>query len=457
MTITTEHPEYKRRKGQYRQFRDLYVGGEQIRTHASEYLMRRSKEPRDIYEQRLSRVFYENYAGSIIDWYGATLFRREPVLSFDAGSESSRRFFREFAEDCSLTGTNFTDFFRKQFVDTLVFGSSYTLIDFPRVQDEVRTRADEDATGASRAYLVSYTPEQLINWTCNDRGEFDRVVLRSSQIREKNDGTGYEECVSYLEYDRKAYRLYQGTSEEQEPQLIREGKHGMAGLNVVPLLEMKVQEGLWLMNKAASLQLEHFNKSNALAWAITMGLFAMPIVYSEKPWEQIVGESYFIQMGSADRFGWTEPEGKVYQIAADNLTRLKDEVYRICYLSYQAGGGSGAVPQSALSKLRDFAIAQEVLRGYGDLVKDSMKRVLRAIASARCDETFIDVSGMDEFDIADFRSDLEDAEQLLRLGIQSPTLIKQVYKRLAHKYLCDARQEIKDSISAEIDQQIGIQ
>ena len=36
------------------------------------------------------------------------------------------------------------------------------------------------------------------------------------------------------------------------------------------------------MNKAALLQLEHFNKSNALSWALTMGLFAMPVVYSDQ-------------------------------------------------------------------------------------------------------------------------------------------------------------------------------
>ena len=41
--------------------------------------------------------------------------------------------------------------------------------------------------------------------------------------------------------------------------------------------------------------------------------------------------------GKDDRFGWTEPEGKVYQIAADNLVRLKDEIYRVCYLMNQAG------------------------------------------------------------------------------------------------------------------------
>ena len=56
---------------------------------------------------------------------------------------------------------------------------------------------------------------------------------------------------------------------------------------------------------------------------MTMGLFAMPVVYSERAWNQIVGESYYIQLGPQDRFGWTEPEGRVYQIAADNLARLR--------------------------------------------------------------------------------------------------------------------------------------
>ena len=54
--------------------------------------------------------------------------------------------------------------------------------------------------------------------------------------------------------------------------------------------------GLWLMNKPALLQLEHFNKSNALSWALTMGLFASPVIYSDREWNDIVGESYYIQI-----------------------------------------------------------------------------------------------------------------------------------------------------------------
>ncbi|HBY60817.1 MAG TPA: hypothetical protein DEH78_13425, partial [Solibacterales bacterium] len=64
---------------------------------------------------------------------------------------------------------------------------------------------------------------------------------------------------------------------------------------------------------------------------------------------------------------------------------------------------------------RDYAITQEVLRAYGDAVKDCMKRVLRAIGTAREDALSIDVSGLDEFDIGDFSSELSDAERLLFL------------------------------------------
>jgi hypothetical protein len=208
------------------------------------------------------------------------------------------------------------------------------------------------------------------------------------------------------------------------------------------------------MNKAAQLQLEHFNKSNALGWAITMGLFAMPIIYSDREWNQIVGESYFIQLGPGDKFGWTEPDGKVYQIAAANLEILKEELYRVCYLSQASGEAQSGHSQSALSKQLDFTITQEVLRAYGTAVKDCIRRVLTAVGDAREDGVAVSVTGMDELDISDFGTELLQASGLLALGIGSPTLKRQIFQRLALKYLNDARQDTKDQIAREIEAQV---
>ena len=80
------------RKEVWRSYRDLYAGGEQFKLNAQRHLIPRQREPGDVYAERLMRVFYENYIGSIVDWYAATLFRREPVLTFEGTNERGRRF-----------------------------------------------------------------------------------------------------------------------------------------------------------------------------------------------------------------------------------------------------------------------------------------------------------------------------------------------------------------------------
>lgn len=451
--IEQEHPDYSAKAGMWRKYRHLYAGGEEFRKNAGEYLVRRHKEPMDVYSERLTRVFYENYLGSIIDWYTATLVRKEPVLEFTSTSDPAREFFVDFVQNCDMRGTTLTQFYKEQLTEALVCGKSYVAVDFPRTNAPVTTRAEEDATGRSRAYLMAYTADEVINWSLDERGEYEWVVIRTSCL--KQDGVrsfGWKKETRWIYYDRQNFEIYEyrESASDRRVVLVDQGRHGFAGINRVPLFEVKISEGLWLTNKAALLQLEHFNKSNALGWALTMGLFAMPVVYSDKEWSQIMGESYYYQLGPQDRLGWMEPEGKVYEIAARNLDRLKDEIYRVSYLMQQAGNGSGGF-QSGLSKQWDFSVTQEILRAFGDVLKDSLRNVLQAVAAARQDEIRVDVSGLDEFDIADFSSEAADAQSLLNLGIGSPTLKKQIFKRVALKYLCDTRQDIKNRIAEEIE------
>jgi hypothetical protein len=457
MDINREHPEYTSRKRVWKTYRDLYVGGQAMKDSASEYLLPRFREPSDVYFERLNKVFYENYIGSIVDWFGATLFRREPAITASGANEPAKLFMSRFVDDCDRKGTGITDFLRTRFVDSLVGGSSFILVDFPKVDGPLATRGAEDASGRSRAYLVGYTADELINWRLDAEGNYEWVVLRTKSVQSAEPGKGeWSTVTTWAYYDKQSYRTYRQTdggfgSPSGGVEVVDSGLHGLAKQNRVPLFRLQVPEGLWLLNKAGSLQLEHFEKANALSWSLTMGLFAMPVIYTEREWKQIIGESYYIQLGPNDKFGWTEPEGRVFQIAAENLKRLQEEIYRVCYLGQQGGSLSGAVAQSAASKERDFVATQEVLRAYGDTVKDVLRRVLVAINDAREDGLEISVSGLDEFDIADFSSELDDAQRLLSMGIESPTLKSQIFKKLSLKYLCDVKQEVKDRIVSEID------
>lgn len=450
--IAREHPEYRERARGWRRARHLYQGGWGLKSAASEYLLRRQKEPLEVYQERLNQVYYENYVGSIVDWYLSSLFRREPLYLASGADAAGRRFVNSFVENCDRRGTPLVDFFRGVARDGMLFGAAHALVDFPRARTVARTLAEEEANGTNRAYLVACPPEQLVNWSLDEAGEYEWVVLRRSRLLSEA-----QRETSWYWYDRERFWAFQqvqkSEGEDAPVVMVDEGRHGLAELGRVPLLTLEAPEGLRLMERAADLQVEHFNKSNALAWALTMGLYASPVVYSDREWSQIVGDSYYIQLGPEDRFGWTEPEGKVYQIAADNLARLKDEIYRVCHLVSHAGGPlNGGGQQSGLSKQRDFLMTQEVLRALGDWVKGGMKTVLDCVGAARKDGVRVDVAGLDEFDIGDFSSEVGDVERLLQLGIPSVTFKKQVQKRLALKYLCDMRQDVKDRIAAEIEE-----
>lgn len=457
--LNREHPGYQSRREMWLRYLDFYIGGEQLRRNAGLYLVRRQKEPNEVYQERLLRVFYENYLGSIVDWYAATLFRTEPIISLDGAPE----FYPEFLRDADLEGRSFVEFCRRAFIQALVFQQSYALIDFPRVTAKAETRAEEDALGKSRAYLVSYTPVDLINWKLDERGNFEWVVLRTESVYQPeflNDEQVLERRWTY--YDKQRFQVYaqaqwktQKESQPSEAVLVDEGQHGLSELNRVPLVKLEVSDGLWMANKAALLQQEHFNKSNALSWALHMGLFAMPVIYSDREWHQIVGEAYYIQLGPQDKFGWTEPQGHVYDLAAQNLDRLKDEIYRVCYLMQQATGREARnLTQSAASKQRDSAVTQEVLRAYGDLMKAFMRQTLWLIAKARRDDTVIEVGGLDQFDVKDFTEELSNAQALSVLVTGSSTFTREMQKRLALRYLEDCNQEVKDRVAGEIDNRL---
>lgn len=459
--LNTEHSRYRDRKQMWRRYWDFYVGGEQLRRNAGQYLTRRQKEPNDVYTERLGRVFYENYLGSCVDWYAAALFRAEPRIAVETADSKTREFYAQFIEDCDCRGTSLMETARKAFIETMVYGESWSLIDFPRMEAEAQTRAEEDALGKSRAYLAPLSPLDLINWKTDAHGALEWALIKTEQTYQAAfDQPNLITEDRWLYYDTEVFRSYRrrrgsapaGAAVGGSVELADEGRHALAGVGRTPLVKMSLSDGLWLVNKAALLAEEHFNKSNALGWALHMGLFAMPVIYSEREWQQVVGEAYYLQLGPDDKFGWTEPEGKVFEIAAQNLDRLKDEIYRVCYLMNQAGGREAKnLGQSGVSKERDFAVTQEVLRSYGSTVKTFLRQTLELVAKARKDEVKFEITGMDQFGSSDFSDELASAIGLREAGIHSPRLGKEIQKRVALKYLEGATQETKNAVVEEIE------
>ena len=118
------------------------------------------------------------------------------------------------------------------------------------------TRAEEDDSGRSRAYLTDYGADEIINWSYDQTGGLDWVVIRTSVLQQsKVTDSKWERETRWIYYDRETFQIFRKAGEAHAIELTDEGRHGLAMLRRVPVFEMKVSEGLWLMNKAALLQL----------------------------------------------------------------------------------------------------------------------------------------------------------------------------------------------------------
>ena len=71
------------------------------------------------------------------------------------------------------------------------------------------TRAEEDATGASRAYLVDYAADDLINWSLDEQGNFEWVVIRTADAQEgRVEDAEWRTETRWSYYDKQKFRIY---------------------------------------------------------------------------------------------------------------------------------------------------------------------------------------------------------------------------------------------------------
>ena len=196
-------------KGEYwRKCRALYSGGPAL-LNDEEILKcvmpKHNAEEDHVYKERLSRAFYIPYPGSIIDKIVSELtgkpvtVERSPVKEeVHANGAVSREpdktplppFYAQFFDDCSKPGglsMSVNQLAREQILTALQCQSAWTLVDMPKAPPEgyANRKMQEDA-GALRAYACPIAPENVIDWECDESGEFTFVLIQ--EISSKREG-----------------------------------------------------------------------------------------------------------------------------------------------------------------------------------------------------------------------------------------------------------------------------
>src|SRR5581483_2277847 len=98
----------------------------------------------------------------------------------------------------------------------------------------------EDAEGLSRAYLSGFTPEELTNWSYDEHGAYEWVVLRTTALRKaRAEDAEWIRETKWAYFDKENFRIYKHAeaapmgsllpwTEISGPvQLVDAGRHGL--------------------------------------------------------------------------------------------------------------------------------------------------------------------------------------------------------------------------------------
>jgi hypothetical protein len=486
----------------------LYDGGFAIQENASLFLERVPGELEKYYKWRCKTTAYLNHMSRVIGHLIGGLFgvplkvgpakkdSAKPVtggaaLSPKAPSTPDDAFYKRFSLDCDLKGTDFSQFMRDRLVHALIQKRSLIGIDLPVGVAGAANRAQEEAQGAGRAWLYELPLEAMLDWECDDKGRYQWCKL-VKKVVDRSDPLGdhgryfYEFKIWRLMPDPGSetgsvacYETYRTQSIKDDSEIKPEDAvpqvtaSTMTSFSSIPIREFCLPNAVWAGNQIGPLCREHYSGRSDLRASMSRGLVellvlkrgpeigevhgSIPSVTQQDPNRghnpkgQMDANGY-VPIGQDDALEFTGPSGVAYQMAADELGRLRDEIFGAMHtMALALANTASTVQRSGESKKEDRSATIVILDFLGDELRECAEMVYDIVSDGRADDAEWEASGVDSYDDDDRTLLIEEATEIGMLNIPSPTFHRIYTTGLACTLVPKASQAVKQAIADEIE------
>lgn len=444
----------------------LYRGGKDFKANAGKFLLQNRGEPPDVYQARLREASYRSYVGPIVDYFASQLMAAPMTIrctdrATNDELEETDEFYSSFKEDVDGQGTDLIDLARNAFRTALVKGACWFVAALPSKDGvEPVNQAEYQERGLGDAKAGKLEPENVLDWECDESGSLLWVMTyEESRPRASVAASRAKIHGVWRIFDTKNVTVYERDWEErdgpgEDDVLMYPVSEEPHGFNRVPLIRVELPRGLWLMNRVADAQVEHFRLSAGLGWAIRRTCYAMPVfrMGSSVGPEPVMGSGYFLKVGEKDSVDWVAPPAQAFTVISDEMKAQKDEIYRVAQQMAQGVDNSAAsVGRSADSKRADASSTEVCLVAYGAVVREALEKLYDLVAEGRGDAIKFHVGGLDKFNLADPTVAVDNAVSASGLDVPSETFNKELLMHTADALLPGLAQETKDAIRKEIE------
>jgi hypothetical protein len=328
----------------------------------------------------------------------------------------------------------------------------------PRADEVPATREQWEAMGLGRARLSPIDASDVLDWELDDDGAYAWIKTRSAVTRRSSPSAPLMVVETYRVYTATTVTVYRTTHEPRKrPRhdhvvpAIDQYDHGFAR---VPVTRLCLPDGLWLVDRAADSQIEHFRLGAALSHILQKSAHPT-LVFNLRDQDSIPrhlpGEG--IVMGADESASWIAAPSGSADALAKQIGAKRDEIYRVSQqMALSIDNSSASLGRSGLSKMADKDATEVCLRGYATFVREAIEATYELVSDARGDDdvTF-SVEGMSEFSSVDMAALVETAQMALSLGIASTTLHRELALRISLGLLPNGvAQEQRTAIRDEI-------
>ena len=495
--LRQHHPDYDAER--MAELHDLHAGGYQIAKNAEKYLPALVNEHDDRTRER-RRTAYLNYFGQVVEQFTSDLFAQplsvQPAPDADnpstPGELPDEDFYGAFESDCDMEGTAFADLMKVTITQALVQRVAYVCLDAAAdpddPSDKPATLAQEKAKGLGRIYAYDVSPQHVIDWKVGKgKRDLDWAVVREraqerdnpEDVREKvtETFTVWRMGAEFAQWERHVFE-YDPKSPPKDEDRAKPPKSGKTSFRRLPLMRMVLPKGLWVGNKAAPPQLEHWQRRSALVSAENRSLVAIPYVKrgpeigavggaqpsdtQEDPnrGRDPVGTSKrrgWVEIGADDELGFAEPAGHCYALTSKELDELKDEIFRVVHqMAASVKNSASSMGRSGASKQQDGKLTTLVLKALGHEIRQFAVRVYKTIAEARGEDVVWSPNGLDNYEVIDRESVLEEAISISQVAdaIPSETFHRLYVQQVAEKLVTGVDPRTLGTIKDELEKGI---
>jgi hypothetical protein len=226
-------------------------GTSYLRANSHRYLPQQPRELDDAYKGRVSRSVFSPYFGRVVRT-AVGLILRKPIR-LEGGDQT---FWDAWRLDCDRQGTDLDEFTRNQLFNSIAWGHSSWMVDFPDAR-EIRTLKDQ-LDAQLKPYFVQVDPWSVIGWRQDprkDAGKLQQVRIKEVvSVPKGRFGNEYKNRVRVLEPGN--WEVWEEVNDSKKWAIVEQGNTSLGYIPMVTTYSNKIGT---LFSKPPLMEIAHLN------------------------------------------------------------------------------------------------------------------------------------------------------------------------------------------------------